>query len=190
MDTEDKKLKKTCRICKKTKSIGSFFKDRAYKSGYNSACKNCRKIMYWNCNPTKAHLSYTNVTASIKVIAQTCVCCGETKTAEYYGLNNRNITGLIGTCRDCRNIQNKQRYKKDLSAHNAIMQRRLKNPKHAERSSEYNREQSVKLTDAYIIKQLKKRCSLQKDDIPQELVELKRTQMKFKRSQEANNGIN
>ena len=135
-----------------------------------------------------------------------CCRCKESKSLDEFTKNRSQKDGLCHYCRTCANGQLRDTYHKDVSTsriknntrrfklyHKDVELSRERGRrsnkqqywKDIEKSRQYNRDKQVRhaleLSDMYIKKDLAQGSELTHSDIPQELIELKREQIKLGR---------
>jgi len=78
-------MNKICTKCKKEKCISDFYKDNRSKSGFQSACKLCKSIMYLDKKDY-----YSNYNARYKINNPQKIKTNK-QSREYYHLNKKSI---------------------------------------------------------------------------------------------------
>jgi len=82
---------KSCGMCKETKPVTEFFKNKATSDGLGGKCKNC----------TSKCKNLRNSTVDPNLKEKTCTKCKNTKSVTEFNKNKRNIDGFQYTCRVC-----------------------------------------------------------------------------------------
>ena len=167
-------ITKTCTKCNENKELTNFVKNKLGKFGYSYQCKECQKI-YRNLNIDKAKESaklYRELNKNKwKEYHEKNKEKNLKRLHEYQIINKEKIKAREKVYRE----NNKDTIKKRLKDYNSINKEKLKISRNL-----YFIENKNNLTDVYIKKVIQ---SKNKDlkYIPQELIELKRIQLKTHR---------
>lgn len=170
---------KICKDCNIEKDINEYYK---MKSWFHNICKKCHNIK----QISYLHKKKKNLLASIK--QQVCILCNIDKNIKHYKLHNINNGKFYSKkCKECLKI-------------NIIIKKRLYNIRNKNNIAEYNKtyrinnkniikeclkkyhkKESENLTDMYIKSTICNKNDLKRSYITQELIELKRKQLKLYR---------
>ena len=148
---------KTCSKCKVSKLVGDFTKSKNTKDGFHNQCKQCNKE-YCLANKNKiAEYNLANKDKKAEYDREYCLA-NKDKIAEYnreYNLANKD---KVAECNKEYNLANKDKI------------------------AEYNREYNLALSDNYVLSCIKKSTEFPPNaEIPAELIEAKRLDIKIKR---------
>jgi hypothetical protein len=102
-------ISKTCRVCKETKELELFEKDKKCKFGRKSICKKC----VYNYNRKNYQLYYKFGLRKPKEheeqpVTKTCRVCKETKDFELFKLHKPAKFGRATICKKCHNEKSKK----------------------------------------------------------------------------------
>ena len=114
-------------------------------------------------------------------ITKTCTKCGEDKPLSYYSYHKYGLHQKRPTCKSCCSIANKLYSKtierkeqlKIINKKNVVRLREIKNKSYKKTINN--------LTDNYILKGLTAQVKINRSDIPQEIIDLKRILIKTHR---------
>lgn len=110
---------------------------------------------------------------------KTCSKCGFEKPLSEFHKDKTQSTGFCPSCKDCVSKKRKKHYRKNRTLeikYNSSWSR-----KNRKRINSVKKGYAFTLTDSYIRTVLIKRTLLKASDIPKELVDLKREQLKIHR---------
>jgi hypothetical protein len=110
---------------------------------------------------------------------KTCSKCGEPKPLSQFSKDKAQKDGFYGTCKNCVGIKRKEYYQKNRAfeiSKNSNWQKQNRKRVNATKKNNV-----AKLTDCYVREVLTKRTNLKGSDIPQELIDLKKEQLKIHR---------
>lgn len=88
---------KICSVCKNTKSIDNFTKCKTNKDGYNSYCKDCRKIL----DKKRKENAQNNIVEIDKNKTKTCIKCDIEKSYSQYRICRTSNDKLSHICNEC-----------------------------------------------------------------------------------------
>ena len=167
-------ITKTCTSCKETKELVKFNKNKLGTFGYSYRCKDCQKI-YRNLNADRLKENsklYRNLNRDKwKEYYQKNKQNYSKRAQEYQIINKEKISEREKLYRE----NNKEAIKKKLENYNFVHKESLKISRKL-----YCIQSRNNLTDAYIKRIIKYKYKGLKN-IPQELIELKRIQIKTER---------
>jgi len=205
---------KVCSRCKVEKNLSDFQKNRTMKDGYAYSCKECSALYYIKYKEGKKdklyeyYKKYREENRDRKrEIAKKYYHKNKDKINENKKNKGKNYwNSYIERIR--KDPEKYDRYLKNKKIYNKMAREKIKNDdflyeKNLERhrkyyheninhcrskTRRYSRERSKNLTDTYVKSLICKGNSLSPNDIPVELIQLKREQMKLKRClKEVNN---
>lgn len=108
---------KVCSRCKQEKPITDFYKNNNNKSGLDSHCKSCHntRINERRRKQRKALRELTKAIPSEVIPLRTKVCniCKQEKPITEFYTNTTKKDGLDSYCKPCRNIMQRDRYRKE-----------------------------------------------------------------------------
>ena len=161
---EDKRI---CPSCNKIKGIRMFSKPKTY-------CKKCYNLEARKRNIKITSKNYKNNIGRIipEDYIKKCPCCKKTKKSIYFYRGDYNKDGLSRNCKGCSDLKSKK-YKPNASEQTKENKRIW--------ARKYLKIKRDTLADSYVKQLLCKRSFLRSKDIPQELIEAKRGQLKLKR---------
>ena len=112
-----------------------------------------------------------------------CGKCKEEKSLDCFYLNKSGKYGVRSDCKLCRRIYAKEYYSKNKENLNKYRREyHIKNKENINKIGMiYNKKQIEQLGDPYITRLITQRTDLTKADIPSELIEAKRLEIKIKR---------
>ena len=112
-----------------------------------------------------------------------CSKCKEEKSLDCFGLNKNGRYGVGNRCKDCNLIYFKEYYLKNKEKINKYFKEyRSKNKENCKKIvKKYKKKQREQLEDGYIVQLITQNTGLTTADIPSELIEAKRLEIKIKR---------
>ena len=100
---------KTCKNCKKKKSIDNFYKEGRNKDGFGVKCKDCLKVR------AKQVSEQNKLKKKIKKDSKVCCTCKKMLPALCFSTSKANADWLASRCKSCESEYKKEYYKaKDL----------------------------------------------------------------------------
>lgn len=165
---------KKCGKCRMDKSPDSFPRDKSRPDGRYSYCKACNteRVCAINRKKTQERQEARRL-AELENPAteKPCTACGVVQGLEQFQREDSGLHGRRSKCNSCRRIYQRQLYQDQI----LISRRRSRLT--ASRLCE-------RLSDSYVKGLLTKHSNLRNADIPPQLVELKRIQLRIKRMTE------
>ncbi|MDP3442503.1 MAG: hypothetical protein Q8T08_06530, partial [Ignavibacteria bacterium] len=89
---------KTCTKCGIEKPLSEYYKNRNFKSGLHSRCKDCIKAY----KKTQVVIyKIKNTSSIVKLTEKKCYYCGENKPSNHFYKNTSKYDGLHSECKEC-----------------------------------------------------------------------------------------
>jgi len=98
---------KTCKNCKKKRSIDNFYKEGRNSDGFGGKCKDCLKIM------AKRVSDQNKLKRKIKKSSKVCCSCKKMLQASLFNSNKSTADWLSSICKNCASEYKKQYYKNE-----------------------------------------------------------------------------
>ena len=147
---------KKCSKCGKVKTLKGFYKDRKSTDDRRSECKEC---------------AWAGRSAPSGVTIKKCLRCKEDKSFNKFYKNTSGVYGIMSLCKECYKIYRKEYFKSSPHIRERTYEKHRdwrKDPKNRKRENDF---------DCHMKRKLCNGTDLKKEDIPPELVALKRKQL-------------